>query len=258
VDEVQVAALGECATSHSTRESVEQMNKIFLQLAKLAVLALPYAAQAAPIVYNGSGGLIPDNTPAGINFDIVIGDTGTIASFDRVSVDMSHTWVGDLIFSLTHLETGTSVIFLDRIQSLAPGSTGDSSNLGKILAPQYATYAFQTDLTSYTFSANSIWGAATLISDSSFIPSGVYAASGNARTGDPLSSYVPTNLNAFAGESIAGTWRLNISDHSEADLGVLHGWQIQATTAGGSVPEPTSLVLVFSAIPAIAILRRRK
>jgi subtilisin-like proprotein convertase family protein len=214
--------------------------------------------QAAPVTYNGPGGLVPDNDPAGVNFDIVIADTGFLTSFDRISVSMFHSWAGDLTLSLTHLETGTSLIFLDRILSLAPGHTGDSSNLGKVLEPHEAAYAFVTDLSTFTFSPNSIWGAASMVSDSFYIPGGTYAASANARTGDALSSYVPTDLNIFAGENIAGTWRLNASDNSEVDLGSISSWRINATISETSTPEPASMALVISALPLIGLLRMRR
>src|SRR6185369_386223 len=180
---------------------IQGMNRIFLRLAGLAVLAFPYVLQAVPVTYNSAGGAIPDNNPVGVNFDIVIPDAGILASFDRISVTMSHSWAGDLTLSLTHLETGTSVIFLDRILSVVAGNTGDSSKLVKVLEPHETAYAFVTDLSTFTFSPKSIWGAASLISDSFYIPGGIYAASANARTGNPLSSYVPTDLNVFAGES---------------------------------------------------------
>jgi subtilisin-like proprotein convertase family protein len=40
---------------------------------------------------------------------LVVSATNTISDLD-VSVDISHTFIGDLVVTLTHIDTGTSVI----------------------------------------------------------------------------------------------------------------------------------------------------
>lgn len=50
---------------------------------------------------------IPDNTPAGITSEIYVGDSAEISTV-TVSVDITHTWQGDLIVDLTSPE-GTTV-----------------------------------------------------------------------------------------------------------------------------------------------------
>ena len=66
---------------------------------------------------------IPD-TETGISDDLVVSATNTISDLD-VSVDISHTFVGDLVVTLTHVDTGTSVIIIDR-----PGTDPNIGNNG--------------------------------------------------------------------------------------------------------------------------------
>ncbi|MEZ4767460.1 MAG: hypothetical protein R2844_03435 [Caldilineales bacterium] len=67
---------------------------------------IPPAGQQAPICWQGELG-IPDNDPAGITTTLTISDTGALADLN-VSLAISHTWVGDLIITLEHVDTGTT------------------------------------------------------------------------------------------------------------------------------------------------------
>ncbi|MBC8423634.1 S8 family serine peptidase [bacterium] len=59
---------------------------------------------------------IPDNTPAGITSVINVTDTGEIAGV-TVPMDITHTWIGDLVVELTSPE-GTSVSLHNRTGSM--------------------------------------------------------------------------------------------------------------------------------------------
>jgi C1A family cysteine protease len=61
---------------------------------------------------------IPDNDPTGVSSEITLGSTATVASV-KVSVDISHTYVGDLVLTLTH---GDATVTLQQNQG---GSTAD-------------------------------------------------------------------------------------------------------------------------------------
>ena len=56
---------------------------------------------------------IPDDTPAGLDSDLQIASGTPIESLE-MSIDITHTWVGDLIMTLTHVETGTSIELVNR------------------------------------------------------------------------------------------------------------------------------------------------
>ncbi|MCB8917509.1 MAG: hypothetical protein H6666_06265 [Ardenticatenaceae bacterium] len=150
---------------------------------------------------------IPDNNPAGVTNDLVIANGGTIDDLN-VSIDVTHTWVGDTVFSLTHVDTGTTVTFYDRPG--VPASTfGCSGNdIDATLDDEAAT------------PVENECGA------------GVPAIAG---------SFIPNNaLAAFDGEDVAGTWRITAYDLAGGDTGTLNTWCVDAATT------PTSYVATLS------------
>jgi len=143
---------------------------------------------------------IPDNTPAGATTDLVISGLGEITDLD-VSLQVTHTWVGDLIFTLTHVDTGTAVTFFDR-PGVPAGTVGCSGNdIDATLSDEGAT-PVETECA----------GAVPTI-DGTFSPN------------NPLS--------AFDGESANGTWRLFVSDNAGSDQGTVNGWCIAPASASG-------------------------
>ena len=87
----------------------------------LAAMLLPAPALAdGPPICSTPNLAIPDanedNTPPepGLVTDtITIAETGIITDLN-VSILASHTWVGDLSFTLSHVDTGSSVTLIDR------------------------------------------------------------------------------------------------------------------------------------------------
>ncbi len=121
----------------------------------------------------------------------IVGFSGAITDLDLV-LRATHTWVGDMIFRLVHVDTGTTVIVIDR-----PGScSGD--NFDVLLNDE------GTD--------------GTVESACNASPP---AVSGNRTPNNPLS--------AFDTQSLAGSWRLECSDQAGQDTGGLQEWCLQAT-----------------------------
>ncbi|MCB8942744.1 MAG: choice-of-anchor B family protein [Ardenticatenaceae bacterium] len=145
---------------------------------------------------------IPDNDPLGISNDLVIGGSGSITDLD-ISLDVSHTWVGDLIFTLEHVDTGTTATFYDR-----PGYTGSG----------FGCSSDNVDVT-----ANDEGPDGDIESQCATNP----AISGNRVGGDPANSSL---LAAFDGESLSGTWRLTASDNAGGDTGTINEWCIIPVT----------------------------
>ncbi|MBM3695316.1 MAG: hypothetical protein FJW79_05220 [Actinobacteria bacterium] len=136
---------------------------------------------------------IPDNSPTGVSDDIVVSDTGVIADLD-VAVVIAHTWIGDLQVTLTHVETGTAVVIIDRPGRPAStfGCAGD--NIDAVLDDE-AIAPVETQCT----------------------------APPPAISG----TFTPENLlSAFDGETLAGTWRLTVTDNASGDTGTLTGWRL--------------------------------
>ncbi len=139
------------------------------------------------VVANAS---IPDNSAAGVDSNVNVASGGELSDLN-VSIDASHTYVGDLIFTLTHDDTGTSVVMIDR-----PGFP--ASNFG-----------CSNDNVDVT------------MDDDGLAPVEGVCDPGPALGG----TLIPQNpLAAFNGEDLSGSWTLNVSDNAGQDLGTLNEW----------------------------------
>jgi subtilisin-like proprotein convertase family protein len=134
---------------------------------------------------------IPDNNPTGVSSDLVVPLAGEIVDLD-LDLMITHTWVGDLKVTLTHLDTGTSAVLIDRprVPATTFGCSGD--NLDAILDDE-----------------------ATLPIEDQCV-AGLPAIAGSFTPNNPLS--------VFDGESLSGTWQLTVVDLGPADIGSLTDW----------------------------------
>jgi len=201
------------------------------------LIAASATVASADVYGPGAGGAIPDATPAGLSTTINAVNVAnpTIVSVNSVTVSFStaHTWVGDLVITLT-APNGDNVDVIHRTGAAA-GGAGDSSNA----AGPYTFDAAGADFTA----------AAAALPTGSNVPAGTYARFTNAIVGTPASD--PDNYSVFNGDNLNGNWTLNVSDWAGADLGTLGSWSMDIT----SVPEPTSLALL--ALGGLVALRRR-
>ena len=146
----------------------------------------------------------------------VVADGRSISDLN-VSIDANHTWVGDLSFTLVHVDTGTSVTIIDRpgVPASTYGCSGD--NIAATLDDEAGT-----------------------------------AVEGQCSTGTPTinGTFSPNNaLTGFDGESMNGTWRLDINDAVSPDGGTLNQWCLQATL-GGIAPTPTPVPPTPTPLPS--------
>jgi bacillolysin len=137
---------------------------------------------------------IPDNSPAGVSDDLVISESDSIQDLD-VTLNVLHTWPGDLVFTLTHVESSTVVTLIDR-----PG----------VPASQFGCSEDHIDLT---------------LDDE--------GTAGPVENACPLSTglrYTPNvPLSTFDNLDFAGTWRLNASDRESLITGTLVQWCLVPT-----------------------------
>lgn len=155
---------------------------------------------------------IPDYPAVGARNCIRISDTRPINDL-TVGLHISHTWVGDLIVELRHVDTDTGVVTLiDRpgVPSTALGCNGDGVAI--VLSD----------------------AAASNVEDA--CDPGDPSISGTLRPNNPLSHY--------DGQSIAGTWTITVLDRGVGDTGALLGWSLAPTL---KTPTPTP-----SATPTLA------
>jgi subtilisin-like proprotein convertase family protein len=134
---------------------------------------------------------IPDANASGVNDECTVTSSETISGLN-VFLQIDHTFVGDLIVTLTHVDTGTAVIIIDRpgVPTTSVGCGGDN-----ILVT---------------------------LADSAGSPVETQCAAGTPTING---TFQPNNpLSAFNGQSLGGTWRLNVSDNEAKDFGSIVQW----------------------------------
>jgi len=133
------------------------------------------------------------------------GNGSASATFSLTTLDVAitatHTWVGDLIFTLEHVDTGISVTIIDRPGRLAVGYGCDGYDIDATLDDEAAT-PVEDECASTTPSISG-----------SFFPS------------NPLSG--------FDGQGMTGTWTLTVSDNAGQDTGTLDRWCLHPVLASG-------------------------
>lgn len=146
---------------------------------------------------------IPD--PGSTTSNITVTDGRSISDLN-VTLDVDHTWVGDLTFTLTHNDTGTTVTLVDRpgVPASTYGCSGDD-----ILATLDDEAALAVE--------DQCAGSVPTI-NGTFRPTGL--------------------LSAFDGQAITGSWTLTASDAVSPDPGTVNEWCLVATL-GDVVPTPT-------------------
>ena len=140
---------------------------------------------------------IPDNDPNGVLATISMEDDVVFTGV-QVYLEISHTWIGDLTITLTHIETGTEVTLMDR-PGAGPGSPQGCS----------ADLSCDSLLVLSDIDENPI-DCAEGGCDGCFPGGHVWA----------YSFYAPTQLlSAFQGEQSLGTWQFRVSDGYEGETG---------------------------------------
>ncbi|MDX1523411.1 MAG: proprotein convertase P-domain-containing protein, partial [Anaerolineae bacterium] len=140
---------------------------------------------------------IPDfdnNTdlPGVVTDTIAITGTGLITDLN-VSISASHTWVGDLHFTLTHEDTGTGVTLIDR-PGTPPGAFGCSGDDIEAILDDEASEPVENEC----------------------VRPGPVAISGVFTPNESLA--------AFDGEDLSGLWHLTVADEAAVSQGTLVEW----------------------------------
>ncbi len=180
-------------------------------------LAIANPAQAISFSSTISTRAIPDNNATGVSASITIAGEGNITSFDSVTISgFTHTFYADLRAFLTN---GTSTVQLFRTVS----STVDDQTFTTAGLDLSGNYTFAT--------AGANWYTQTVTP----VPTATTYASFQS-------------LAAFNGQSLNGTWTLNVQDRIGGDTGSFTQFTINATTDAAAVPfefEPTGGVVLL-------------
>ena len=151
---------------------------------------------------------IPDNNAAGITDTMTIAGGGTLTDVN-VSINATHTYVGDLIFTLSRVFPANSSVVIDRPG--VPGSTfGCSGNDINTTLDDAGLTAVETECAA----------AVPTIGTGPFSPN--------------------NTLTVFNGNSSNGDWTLNVTDNASADTGSLNQWCLITTTSGSVAPADYS------------------
>lgn len=150
------------------------------------------------------------NSGAGTSDSIVVPDTFLIGDLD-VGLVVTHTWVGDLVVSLSHDTSGTSVTLIDRpgVPAISPCGCGADN------------YDIVLDDSGTGGPIEDLCGAVT----------------------NPPSppNYTPNNpLAGFGGEVASGSWTLTVVDGEPTfDDGTLNSWTLTFTDGTPTCSEFT-------------------
>jgi hypothetical protein len=173
--------------------------------------------------YCSPGGVaIPDDDGGAAVDTITVTDSLAITDLN-VSVQVQHTWVGDLRAELSHAG-GCTVQLWHRINlddDSCCGCSGDDLDI--VLDDE----------------------AATSIEDADCNTSLVPVITGDHQPGDPTPNGIwPTFLSDCDGENIPGDWTITVTDGAGGDTGLLLEWCLLPNDGGG-VPATTGIGLVL-------------
>ncbi|WP_211362150.1 M36 family metallopeptidase [Aequorivita antarctica] len=138
------------------------------------------------------GTAIPDNNPTGVTVTMNVTENVSITDLD-VNLNISHTWVGDLIVTIKS-PAGTTAVIVDRPGRTTTGAGCSGNDILATLDDEAATPV-----------ENECAGSVPTING----------------------SFTPNNpLSIFDGESTLGIWQLIVSDNAGADTGTINSWGI--------------------------------
>lgn len=201
------------------------MNKKFA-LAGLMALGISTVAGAQVYTSSGNSIAIPDLNSVGAVLDLVVTDAFIITDLN-VGLIITHTWQGDVIATLEHVGFGGPVTIINR-----PGSTGtlfgySNDNYGNLTSGAYFVLDDEALGVYDTPAMGGVGPTGTL---------GIANVTGNWRPdGGPTDGV--GDLSVFDGQSVAGTWRLRVTDHAGGDVGFIRALQL-------TIPGPASLALL--------------
>jgi hypothetical protein len=198
------------------------------------------ALSGSTISFSGTGAAIPDNNTTGLTFTTNVASWGLIQHVRIDITNFTHSWVGDLQFTLEKVGGPGPVAYLNRLglnTTTCPGSFGCDANLGlQGNSTRLGTY-------SWGVGGTNMLGLSNINTDNALIPFGLYL---------PASSLDA----AFAGVNTQGAWRLVFKDLAGSDLSN-SGWTY-TVTFDAQIPEASTYALVGSALVLLGLWKYRR
>ncbi|HEY6565007.1 MAG TPA: PEP-CTERM sorting domain-containing protein [Pirellulaceae bacterium] len=206
----------------------------------LLVAGIVVTALASPVLagsYNAAGGVIPDNQPGNpLIMNFAVTDVGPITSVDVTLNSFTHTWVGDMIATLTG-PGGVATILNRTTNEVAASCTSTVGNSANVAG-------------NYRFIDSGASIAAALNANPATLAAGDYTAS--TRT-VPTTCTAPLSLGSiFNGTNAVGNWTLSVTDNAALDSGTIGS----ATLNVNTVPEPAIFGVALLGLGLLGIRRR--
>ena len=171
--------------------------------------------------------LVPDNDPLGVTTPpIPIFDDGDLLDDVVVALQMSHTWVGDLIVTVTYdLECGgpaaPAAVPVSATLVCRPDGSGDPNQTPLPCGNSATAQGCASDLDCNNFYRFSDEGPGIL---------GVGPSCATSATILPSGCYKPgvggSSLAVFRGMHKGGCWTLHVSDNALLDTGFICSWGV--------------------------------
>ncbi|HPF41683.1 MAG TPA: proprotein convertase P-domain-containing protein [Phycisphaerae bacterium] len=172
------------------------------------------SAAGNPTPYTATPALaIPDFGDGVAVSTITVPDSFTIGDVD-VQLDITHTWVGDLSVTLTHVNSGTTIALVAGPETGGGGSCPDN-NLDVTLDDEGTGGSVDVGQCVGDFGELTTYPT----SPPSFTPA--------------------EGLDAFDGLNAAGDWTLTVMDNQASDIGVLNSWTLLIDGIGQSACDTT-------------------
>ncbi|HWB21117.1 MAG TPA: proprotein convertase P-domain-containing protein [Phycisphaerales bacterium] len=152
---------------------------------------------------------VPDSGSASVTINVP--DTYCVGDVD-VELTMTHSWVGDLKFVLSHNDIPVAIIDRPGVPASTNGCSAD--NFNDIIIDDEGTLPIENQCT------------ANLTSPPNYTPN--------------------ESLSAWDGTQVGGDWTLTISDNASSDTGSLIAWKLKIASSGNTCPPPPVLTTVYS------------
>ena len=231
----------------------------------LFALTMP-AVSAQDFVGSGPGASIPDfntaNNVAGSavsTFTITEEDSLTIEDLSVCIDGLNHTWVGDLIATVTHTDTdgvNTTATLFNRVNRFPFGGDGDASNLDG----DYEFASTGASLWEESNRGSSGNGTQGTVDDEFTITPGRYAnvnSTGFDNNQNPDVESPSSLVSIFGGTQSAGTWTIRFTDNDVNDTGSFTGTSIKFNAQ--AIPEPGTVgLMAMASIGGFFYIRRKK
>lgn len=198
-----VYSASEPSTSHRVASALDPNSEHFVRVRAVNACdsgnwSATVSFTTASLVCTAPALAIPDGPAAGVATDLVINAEERIDSME-ISLDIEHDWVGDLLISLEHVESETTIELVNR--SDGDGSFGCDANNIRTTVSDDAPLSLQTDCNR-----------------------------GPNNEAFPEAAYRPNDqLSTFSGLPFAGTWRLFVRDQASTFTGTVNEWCILST-----------------------------